>query len=487
MSATHTIPVIVGGATDSVASAQAAAALHAAAAAAPVPAHPGAAAPVRPVYDPHLNGNPLQGPNSALSTFANQMLRTLPNLEAVVAALPDDRMDAGAKAAAVAQFGDFTRVATVIRHEAYQADLRVQQESVTPIVSSVQLDGAVPNMPDLRTYKIPEFSGLEGDKTNCINWLSRLLRLARAENLTQESVKDLLERHSAGPASNMITEAIRLDTPLVTLIRSLEVRFASLSHPAQARETCNGLKRGPGETIGTLADRIKRHAFMACRLDKTNRTENENALARDNFLRCLMPAVRSAIQTTISTRALAGLPDMTLTDLIAEGEKIEVNQRVFERNGATASVAFHVAEDETPAVRDGIPREDILEAINYVRDARARQKEAVQRRDYDDRRDNSANSRNQAFRPRPSTPYGRDQSRSPGRNRPRSNSGTRRSLDLSALNVTPDQCAKCGLRGHRFSSQECPLYLVNMMQRPCTACKTGGHLPLCCPAKSSKN
>ena len=207
MSATYTIPVIVGGATDSTASVQAAAALHAAAAAVPAPAHAGAAAPVRPVCDPHLDGNPLQGPNSALSTFANQMLRTLPNLEAVVAALPDDRMDAGAKAAAIAQFGDFTRVATVIRHEAYQADLRVQQESVTPIVSTVQLDGAVLNMPYLRTYKIPEFSGLEGDKTNCINWLSRLLRLARAENLTQESVKDLLERHSAGLASNMITEA----------------------------------------------------------------------------------------------------------------------------------------------------------------------------------------------------------------------------------------------------------------------------------------
>ena len=489
MSYAHVVPPMSGGAADPTAANQAQAAMDAAAriaaaaAAAAGPAAVAAAPVVEPRFDPNpTGGSQTHGPNAAMCAFANEMLRALPTWNRVVRNLPDAQMNAAERDLAMAQFTDFTRVATVLRHDAYQSDQRVQNEAITPIVTRVKLDGTVNAMPDLRQYKMPDFTGVVGETTVCLNWLSRLMRMAEEENLTQAAARKLLERHSTGKASDLITEAIRLDTPLITLIRTLEVRFASLSHPDQARETCNNLTRNKGETIGELAARIHRHAFMACRLDKHTRAENEQALSRDNFLRCLYPDVRSTLQQTISTRAFSGLPSMTLTDLIAEAEKIEVNQKAFRRNGNGASasaVAFHVAQDDS---------DHYWERVNYVRDDRHRSNAGNNRRDGNGRQGRSRERpSNGSSNPRPPTPYGRSQSRSPGRDRARSASGNRRTIDLAALNVQPGQCAKCGLQGHRFTSTECPLYLVNIMQSPCTSCKTGGHLPLCCPARRSKN
>jgi hypothetical protein len=55
------------------------------------------------------------------------------------------------------------------------------------------------------------------------------------------------------------------------------------------------------------------------------------------------------------------------------------------------------------------------------------------------------------------------------------------------LNVSRDDCLKCGLRGHRAfgpDAQKCPLRAYELTEDPCSYCDKGGHLARNCPNKN---
>jgi hypothetical protein len=297
-------------------------------------------------------------PQACMAAIANQLVGLTPAIAEIVQAIPNEVMNQDAKNVIINRLNDRVNNAILIRDRAIAQENRAFHEHVIPLISEIPIANP-PNMvhevPEARLYKLLDFGGDDDDKITALAWLSRLLRLGEMRHLSHDAILGLLERHTTGSAAQVVSESNRARLGLTECVRALEVRYADLQHPDSARIAVNAMDRTDKESIGQLADRIKRLAFMATRLtlDRDEQMRQEEDLASTNLIRCLRPVIRKAITDKISSRRVAGTIEYTYPALTAQCEDLEKREDAMKRlnfkDAAVKEAVKKITELETEA------------------------------------------------------------------------------------------------------------------------------------------
>lgn len=387
-------------------------------------------------------------------------------------------------------------------------------------------------------------SGAKDDTRNrtehCLGWLKRFISLCSVGKYSYDVALSILDRHVVDQASLVIAEpynrtADPSETRLKSCMVALETTYAGLKHPDVAMEECRRATRREGEDILQMSQRIHHLARMATR-DRANQkdaeTEREN-LATTSFMSMLHPRVKEQLHERIAARRRQGEDDPTFTALALEANEIEekriATQQVYKTRYNTAALkaplqAIHRMQEDDTDADDCIGGEDFEEED----ESQAYRVEAGARRVTRPPWARPPAARGFAPRVRgrtrptvPPRPAGRGTGRGGWRNpftRNRSDEYVRfaeqeyveedepeeytteeyyeddqeyavyavqrTKITAAMVGVSPDECMRCGLKGHRAfgsDSKTCPLRDEYVTSQPCAACKKGGHLAARCP------
>ena len=397
-------------------------------------------------------------------------------------------------------------------------------------------------MPQPRDYRIADFSGAPNEKGNskvdCLDWLRKVMNLARGRQMTAPFVLQLIERHTTGGASTVVGEAAREDPDsLEGVVRALEMRYGSLRFPEQAEMMCHTLVRQPKESITQLGSRIRAHAYMASR-QKPDAVHQEMLLSRSTLLRVIPFYVRTDIEYKERMSALQGAAQLTFGELLVETENTETRMKAAEtahlaQAGRQHSRVNWVGEQVGPdptneaqtlaelqgqlgahegdsSVAPTAAEATILQVLQtFVKQAGAGERMGRTKSPADTNPRQRQRSRSFGGGGRRGRTPDRDRDREQGRRRSNSRDDRRKSSDrapegpgaillvpsgaqtpggtpqfyrqiqISTLNVSPNECAKCGTEGHRMNADTCPFKGQRLTEK-CTKCEKGGHKPDVC-------
>jgi len=124
--------------------------------------------------------------------------------------------------------------------------------------------GADYNVANIPMNNIPVFTGGSDDKIDVINWISRILNLAKARTLSFAATVNLMIQGSGKGAANYIEEMKQEGKTLHEVIQRLEMRYGSLTTVEDARIKCNNMTQGSEEHLSEFIDRLRLMAKMAC-------------------------------------------------------------------------------------------------------------------------------------------------------------------------------------------------------------------------------
>ena len=360
--------------------------------------------------------------------------------------------------------------------------------------------GVQTNVANIRLQAVNIFKGDSGDPQDVLRWLSRTLNLAQVHGLTLQSARSLFLHASAGGASDYIEQLIADGKTLREVIPLLEMRYAALCPPEEARERCNTMPRKDKELFSDFMDRLRSCARMSCR-DEENEDQKRkliDILVESNIRRILPRSVKLALEERIIARRRSGHPEFTSRELEAECIELERkrNEREQQRQGVTAQTNKRFvrkinvdAEDESGDSSDSDSTSDdegddeghmhqLIQAIRHE------ERRFVKR----GRDPNQPAKFPRAFRkyegrnppPKVGKQYARQAFGKPGLNRGPPEvfpQGSKQKIyELLHLACVPKgSCIQCGIPGHMLKSPDCPLRDQNLVDRACAKCGQGLH------------
>lgn len=171
----------------------------------------------------------------------------------------------------------------------------------------------------VKSAKLLDYNGEPDGPVDLLSWLDQCLTAAAACNLTEEAALDLLRYKASSMAREAINQMKRDGQGLVTVISELEVTFAKIPPPAEARFLANNLSMIPGEDIGVFAIRLRKMCAMATRdiLDVDKRHKEEIELCKNNFKRVIPNTSHQHLIKVEGDMARAGRPPMPYREMVA--------------------------------------------------------------------------------------------------------------------------------------------------------------------------
>ena len=390
--------------------------------------------------------------------------------------------------------------------------------------------GDVIVLPHARDYRLEEF---KGDRDQCLknpwlclDWVQRALDHVEHFKLTETTAIMFFRRHVTQDAGHTVRAAIEDRKSLRELVVALETNYGGLVHPDMALENCRRANRREHETIQAFGARIRGMAQMAMR-DRpiAQRRTDTLSLARDSFMAALTPNLKNILRMKVDDRQRRGDPIPAFADLVDEAHNLELERvatkAVYETRREhservhlvqQADAWEHWADVPLRAAEPEIPDLTTLRVAEWERRRTAAAATST------------ANAAKAAFpaaaggKPRPTATTAPaaarrivggvetgdgyievgDISDEPSQIFIDDVSGTggtvlfigkdgepprQMRLDWKSLGVTADECAKCGLEGHRAFGEEnakCPLRANRIERKACERCGKGGHLPEVC-------
>jgi hypothetical protein len=355
-------------------------------------------------------------------------------------------------------------------------------------------------------HSTPTFtgSGTDANGLTVTSWLSRVLNLASANQLTFDATIGLLIQGSGGGAAEYLEQMRDEGKTLHQVVQQLEMRYGDLSTPEEAVVKCNSLLRKDKEPLPDFLVRLRTMARMATRMNNDNlaRIAAIELLVEANIRRVLPTSVRNALEERVINRSRMGLPAFTAREI--EKECHDLEKRRDERKQVLVVPGpvkqhhhirqmqfdepdnFGSDDDDSSTEEEAAPEDvqmDLL--VNEIRQqekryaAKGREvhpqkvyRKAFQR--YDEKRQKlDPNARKFPGR------YGAKQAQNLPRpaGPPNRLDGPRRTIDelLNLANCTKGQCIQCGMDGHIMKQPMCALKDKCLVDRACFKCGKGLH------------
>jgi hypothetical protein len=388
----------------------------------------------------------------------------------------------------------------------------------------------------IKTGRLPIYTGDEDGSVTCLAWLNKIISAAQTARLSYTATVKLMVDRSDGKANSKIRQCQRDNMSLYQIISKLELVFAKVQPPAEARVQVNNMIPHDREDLGAFAIRLRDIAQIAARdvKDDAERHITEMRMCKTNYMRILPVHLYNYVIQKEADLASVGKPAMEFEAIssLIEGyvntqrtkqsrEKTEKRRQLAEaqegRTGQRVNQIFQEMDDpceeNDPGQADPDPdhegmhehhaesihlispedleddnysREDV---INIVRQQAPRGRYPsrggpARGRDYQYPRPNRPERIRPTFE-RPERAYELDEYKLPGLLKDRKpDFPSNRLPQLANIDNEPNRCFKCGLATtppHRQADYSCPLYGLPLTDRACLVCGKGLHFAKQCP------
>ena len=389
---------------------------------------------------------------------------------------------------------------------------------ITPITTIYEITPAHirPDQPDMKTYRLEDFKGdrekCSKDTYICLDWLTRALTIADDKKINHELCKKFLQTHATHDAGRTVRNAINDGKTLTQIVLDLEINYAGLVHPDLAHENCKTMTRKENETMRTFGERIRLMAEMACR-DKPEQHRKEQILqlAKDTFMSALRPNIKQELRANLDMRRRAGEPEADYNQIVSEVHTLDESRTAHDkiyRHRKDGNGGIRRVENNYDSDTDDDSSEELgwdhdgnvitMTPSDYEQNIRVlttKERARFFNKKYDPKKKTY-----QKYRANEKTPY--------KQNNPYAGralmaeqfeefdedgeyftlryvkAGDPPRIRSADLNVKPNECARCGIAGHRAhgpDANKCPLRMHIMQTEPCRACNKGGHEAKVCP------
>jgi hypothetical protein len=332
---------------------------------------------------------------------------------------------------------------------------------------------------------VPTFNGESGNTIEVINWLDRVMALARQHDLNYATSIELLKVCSSGGASLYIRQLQKSGSTLKDIVRALETRYGDLCTPEDAHIKCNTMPRKDGEYLTAFLDRLRSMAEIATRLvaNEAEKNRQVEAIIVRNMPRVLPPSVRMDLENRMLNLSRSGLRAMTSIEM--EKECLDLERRRNERrnldrgrhSGARAVQADNASEHSSSETDSDNGRDEYEVYANAVRsmEKRYQNKGRVPKFDKIFRRAQRRVDQWKARRPGQANYAQGPPDKLPDKPQ---KSFTQMLADAK---VERGECLQCGQAGHNARSDQCGLRGKPLVDRACAKCGKGLHNPDDCP------
>lgn len=400
--------------------------------------------------------------------------------------------------------------------------------TIALVAPAVYLD----DLPDKRNIRLPKpFTGGSSPSeapVECRAHLAAIMDIARTNRLSEEGTKKLVKLNVGNDLALMVGEMMEAGASLEAIIRKIEVMYGGLKTPEQAQMECNRASRYPSETLMALGRRIKHLAYMATRM-KPDKREAAEALGKETFLATISFDLRQKLKSLDDKKLALGQIAMDYETLISEAKRLDDENKtemLVAKTRGSVSSTIRVVQNQEEYFEEEPQGEEGIEEVEYGPDGNIlrifRRPGFSGTRPYQSRGGRFqrrsfpyANRRGGGQLPPFNYPpkgirqvsdqtegeYGYEEDELQDLERAdvdvvgsclyipagRGNGKDYIKVDPRELNVTPDQCLKCGLTGHRAfgrQSEKCPLKNQPIVTKPCSLCNKGAHVAAVCPRKS---
>ena len=232
---------------------------------------------------------------------------------------------------------------------------QLRGQTVIPISTPLPNFGNNAALPNEREVRIPYYSGTREDKMNCLSWLEKVSQACTAAGLTQNASCDLLERYSQGEVAGELAASRRQGLGFESMVRKLEVRFAGMTTPDEARRLCRDATRMRGESLPAFGTRIYNMAWLAYRDRHDHRDRLATTLAKDVFTSEMSPSARNQMSNSETNHLSSGHPPWTYTEYVGRAATIEADMKPKEHGRHPARMAYVGMDPEEGGDPEDLP------------------------------------------------------------------------------------------------------------------------------------
>lgn len=350
----------------------------------------------------------------------------------------------------------------------------------------------------------------------CRAHLAEIMDIATANNLTEKGTIKLLKMNVGKDLALMVGEMIESKATLEEIVRKIETMYGGLKTPEQAQLECHRATRYPMESLMVLSRRIKHLAYMACRMKATKKEVREAAevLAKETFIACVSIELRNSLRALADQKLALGLKPMDYETLVSEAKRLEDEKKtekiVARARGSQHDNTIRMCEMEGQELDlndeniEEVQYNEFGEVLRIIRkpnfySSRGRGRGQGQKKFFPVRRSNPMNTPQYVRQVEEDEyGYGEDEIQSMAEadievygscllvQTGKGNGQSFQKIDPRKMNVTPDQCIKCGISGHRAYgalADRCPLKNQPLVATVCSFCNKGAHMSTQCPRR----
>ena len=395
----------------------------------------------------------------------------------------------------------------------------------------------VNRLPDHRNYKIKPFTGEEKLVDSwCQEFLTRVMEVVEQHNLNENTSKKLLLLSCSGKAYKEVDALIKENKSLEDIVRKLETLYCGLKPPEIAREDLTHIRRQSGETLHSLATRIKEMTHLICRY-RPDAALAQEELNKTTFYQAIDERLIKHLKDLEQLRQIGSQAPMNMDDLVFNATKYETRHVVakaitrtkssvenarFRIRQAKAESNYDSQTEQTSSTQHSSEEqlsdsqstksveEQLLRIRSKPKKSSRRHRKIRAAHEYPQKKQNKFKNKggrrkkgrvNQVEEDSEQTTSQESTSDSDRESSyeqeiwdqdaqicfVRNNFKKKyQKVQASDLNVTKDECWRCGLTGHFAfgkSRGKCPLSKQPITTTPCTNCNKGGHVAQICPRR----
>jgi hypothetical protein len=255
-----------------------------------------------------------------LAALANEFLKLRMVNHALLQALPADQMPADQRTRLDNALQSAARGSVAVSAIALQGLENEARTSDPPTMTTIPIEPADPvqNIENVKTHKIPQFSGDPNGIVSCLSWLDHIMSLSVTSKLSHVAIIEVMKTKADGLAHKTVLHGKEQGLSLAKIVAHLEVEFANVPPPAEARVTANTMMMNGSEEYAAFARRLKDMIRMAVRdiREPVQKRSELESLCKTNLYRVLPGYLHNHLADLEMSIARNGRRPMDFEDMI---------------------------------------------------------------------------------------------------------------------------------------------------------------------------